>query len=55
MRFPDDVTVRIRPVASGARVDVRSASRFGSHDLGVNARRVEAFMTRLQELADERR
>ncbi len=55
MRFPDDVTVRIRPVASGARVDVRSASRFGSHDLGANARRVEAFMTRLQELAEERR
>ena len=29
---------------------MRSASRFGSHDLGVNARRVEAFMARLQEL-----
>lgn len=55
MRFPDDVTVRIRPVAAGARVDVRSASRLGAHDLGANARRVEAFMQRLQELADERR
>lgn len=55
MRFPDDVTVRIRPVAAGARVDVRSASRLGAHDLGANARRIEAFMQRLQELADERR
>jgi uncharacterized protein (DUF1499 family) len=54
MRFPDDVTVRIRPVAVGARVDVRSASRLGSHDLGANARRIEAFLATLQELADER-
>ncbi|MHB2166932.1 DUF1499 domain-containing protein [Alsobacter sp. R-9] len=54
MRFPDDVTVRIRPVAVGARVDVRSASRFGAHDLGANARRIEAFLATLQELADER-
>ncbi len=55
MRYPDDVTIRLRPVAAGVRVDVRSASRFGAHDLGVNARRIEAFSARLQELADERK
>lgn len=54
MRVPDDVTVRIRPTAAGARVDVRSASRFGAHDFGSNARRIESFLQTLQDLADER-
>jgi uncharacterized protein (DUF1499 family) len=54
MRFPDDVTVRIRPTAAGARVDVRSASRIGTHDFGANARRIQAFLQTLQDLADER-
>jgi hypothetical protein len=38
--FRDDVVVRIRPTADGARIDVRSASRYGRHDLGSNAARV---------------
>jgi hypothetical protein len=38
--FRDDVVVRVRPTTDGARIDVRSASRYGRHDLGTNAARV---------------
>jgi hypothetical protein len=38
--FRDDVVLRIRGTADGARIDVRSASRYGRHDLGTNASRV---------------
>jgi uncharacterized protein (DUF1499 family) len=54
MRFPLDVTVRIRPLANGARIDVRSASRVGAHDLGANATRIQTFLAALQELVDNR-
>src|SRR6266851_8348564 len=40
MGFRDDVVVRVRPAQEGARVDVRSASRYGRSDLGANASRV---------------
>jgi len=39
-RFRDDVVVRGRELAGGTRVDVRSKSRHGKGDLGVNARRI---------------
>jgi hypothetical protein len=32
--------VRIRATSDGARIDVRSASRYGRHDFGANASRV---------------
>lgn len=51
LRIPDDVTVRIRPRADGARIDVRSASRFGAHDLGQNARRVRSYLEEVSNLA----
>ena len=38
--FRDDVVVRVRATADGARIDVRSASRYGRHDFGANASRV---------------
>jgi uncharacterized protein (DUF1499 family) len=38
--FRDDVVVRLRSTADGARIDVRSASRYGRHDFGTNASRV---------------
>jgi len=41
--FVDDVSVRVRPDAAGARVDVRSKSRDGKGDLGANAARIRAF------------
>ena len=42
--FTDDIVVRVRPAPNGSRVDVRSASRMGKSDVGVNARRVRAFL-----------
>jgi uncharacterized protein (DUF1499 family) len=42
-RFVDDVVVRVRPAPSGSVVDVRSKSRDGQGDLGVNAARIRAF------------
>jgi uncharacterized protein (DUF1499 family) len=40
----DDVVVRIRATPEGARIDFRSASRYGQHDLGSNAARVRALI-----------
>jgi uncharacterized protein (DUF1499 family) len=42
-RFVDDVAVRVRPAEGGSVVDVRSKSRDGRGDLGVNAARIRAF------------
>jgi uncharacterized protein (DUF1499 family) len=42
-RFVDDVSVRVRPDAGGARIDVRSKSRDGKGDLGANAARIRKF------------
>ena len=42
--FKDDVVVRVRPSAAGARVDLRSKSRVGLSDVGTNARRARAFL-----------
>jgi uncharacterized protein (DUF1499 family) len=42
--FKDDVVVRIRAAASGSIVDLRSVSRVGMGDVGVNAKRIEAFI-----------
>lgn len=42
--FRDDVVVRIRTTPEGSRIDVRSASRYGRHDLGTNASRVRALI-----------
>lgn len=39
-RFVDDIVVRIRPDGAGSRVDMRSKSREGRGDLGVNAARI---------------
>lgn len=41
--FKDDVNVAVEPHDGGSVVHVRSASRVGYSDLGVNARRVERF------------
>jgi uncharacterized protein (DUF1499 family) len=51
LRIPDDITVRIRPRADGARIDVRSASRIGNHDLGENARRIRRYLDEVSALA----
>jgi uncharacterized protein (DUF1499 family) len=51
LRLPDDITVRIRGRADGSRIDVRSASRLGTHDLGQNARRIRAYLEEVSNLA----
>lgn len=49
--FKDDVVVIITNLGDGrTRVDMRSASRFGSHDFGKNARRIYDFLTALDEM-----
>lgn len=45
--FEDDIVIRVKPAPSGSRVDIRSKSRHGLSDLGVNARRIRAFIARL--------
>ncbi|MFC4174231.1 DUF1499 domain-containing protein [Microvirga sp. GCM10011540] len=51
LRLPDDITVRIRPRADGTRIDIRSVSRLGTHDLGTNAQRIRAFLEEASNLA----
>ena len=51
LNLPDDVTIRVRPRADGARIDVRSASRLGTRDFGVNADRIRAYLDEVANLA----
>lgn len=46
--FRDDIAIRVSTAGSGSRVDVRSRSRVGRNDLGTNARRIRAYLERLQ-------
>ncbi len=46
--FRDDIVIRIRPDGAGSRIDIRSKSRDGESDLGVNARRIREFMAKLK-------
>ena len=46
--FRDDIVIRVRPDGAGSRVDIRSKSRDGESDLGVNARRIREFIARLK-------
>ena len=48
-RFKDDVVIRVRPTedGTGSIVDMRSISRVGVSDLGVNAKRVRSFIADL--------
>nr|WP_314443852.1 DUF1499 domain-containing protein [uncultured Sphingomonas sp.] len=53
-RFKDDVVVRVRPDPArpgGSIVDMRSISRVGVSDIGVNAKRVRRFLADLAERA----
>jgi uncharacterized protein (DUF1499 family) len=42
--FKDDVVVRVTATESGSRVDVRSISRVGQSDIGLNAKRIGKFL-----------
>lgn len=44
MHFRDDVVIRITAQGEGSKIDMRSVSRFGQSDLGVNAKRITEFL-----------
>jgi uncharacterized protein (DUF1499 family) len=46
--FKDDIVIRIREAQGGSRLDVRSESRIGLSDIGVNAKRVRAFLAAMK-------
>ena len=45
-RFPDDLEI----LKVGKKIQIRSASRYGGGDLGVNGRRVGRLLTDLEKL-----
>lgn len=47
--FKDDIVVRISPVnPSCSRIDVRSESRTGTNDFGINARRIKTYLIQIR-------
>ena len=49
--FTDDIVIRVTPAGSGSRVDLRSSSRVGRSDFGVNAARVRRYLQALRAAA----
>ena len=47
--FADDVVIVVTPQESGSRVDMRSVSRVGRSDQGVNAARIRSFQKQFEE------
>jgi hypothetical protein len=52
MGFREDLVIRIRGADEESRVDMRSSSRYGFHDLGSNASRIRGFLDSLEEHID---
>ena len=46
--FIDDVVIRIMADGENTRIDIRSASRVGTGDLGANARRIRGFIEQFE-------
>ncbi|KQP05607.1 DUF1499 domain-containing protein [Methylobacterium sp. Leaf93] len=51
LNLASDITVRVRPRADGARIDVRSASRIGDRDFGANADTIRGYLDEVANLA----
>jgi uncharacterized protein (DUF1499 family) len=49
--FTDDIVIRITATASGSRIDLRSSSRLGRSDFGVNAARIASYLSALRAAA----
>ena len=50
MGFRDDIVIRITAIGNNAsRIDLRSASRYGAHDLGANAARLRTLLEEIDE------
>jgi uncharacterized protein (DUF1499 family) len=45
--FKDDIVVVMTPDGTGTRIDVRSKSRVGKSDLGVNAERIKEYLGKI--------
>lgn len=52
MGFEDDVVVRVMGDSESSQIDVRSASRYGRHDLGQNANRIRTIFAELRTVLD---
>lgn len=50
LRYKDDVVIRIRGMSNATLLDVRSASRVGQTDLGVNAKRISTYLDLLNSV-----
>jgi uncharacterized protein (DUF1499 family) len=48
LHFKDDIAIRVAERDGGSAVDVRSVSRVGVSDLGVNAKRVRTYLAALK-------
>ena len=46
--FTDDIVIRVAASGAGSRVDIRSSSRYGTGDFGVNVRRVRRYIETLR-------
>jgi uncharacterized protein (DUF1499 family) len=51
-RFTDDIVIRVSCDAAGSRIDMRSTSRQGQSDYGVNAARISAYIGALRKRFD---
>jgi uncharacterized protein (DUF1499 family) len=51
-RFTDDIVIRVVADGAGSRLDMRSTSRQGRSDYGVNAARIRAYMGALRKRID---
>jgi uncharacterized protein (DUF1499 family) len=46
--FKDDVSIRVTPASGISRVDLRSVSRIGGSDVGMNATRIRKYVAKLK-------
>ncbi len=51
--FVDDISIRVSGNRSRSRIDIRSASRFGTHDFGRNAIRIRQFLSAVNEILEK--
>ncbi|CAN5447597.1 DUF1499 domain-containing protein [soil metagenome] len=52
MGFREDVAIRVMPDGDGARIDIRSSSRYFEHDFGTNAARILKLAEELNDAVD---
>jgi hypothetical protein len=52
--FTDDIVIQMAVEGKRTRIDMRSASRVGSFDLGINAQRIDDFLLAVRQKLNER-